>query len=411
MIFQVCLSLGQGHSPQESFDDTLLGDILTNEVDVSDSSFAELSDVDSAGTIIAHTFTHIRTCIYVHTSVNVHIIAATMFPLPLEETIPAKSIFTKLLPGRRYALRCGYFLGGLTKGESLFDAVLAQVYEYAEFWTLPLDIEADGLKHHSSSAASAPGLSPENVLHCVPVSLLSIGQSSMWTDSGLFGSCHTSYSKTPAPVDEPAASEAAAVGLLGANYVETVELTFSDEPLAFCLLGDIFSKLQSETASGEDSGSAPTSAGRYIEQIDWVYRKSSLFGQRSGILRNIPMFLSWTDSSAGSLRLLRHEEEAFKQYRKDLKRFQKKSSGTSSSSSKQKKGTTAGAAPTLRRPALVNPLRPVDMVTINFVSSKIIICARFLSRSLPVVFSYPGLGYSDSCGCVVRAAGECGSVA
>ena len=54
MIFQVCLSLGQGHSPQESFEDTLLGDLLTNEVDVSDSSFAELSDVDSAGITIAH---------------------------------------------------------------------------------------------------------------------------------------------------------------------------------------------------------------------------------------------------------------------------------------------------------------------------------------------------------------------
>ena len=49
MIFQACLSLGQGHSPQDSFEDTLLGDIHTNEIDVSDSSFAEQSDVDSAG--------------------------------------------------------------------------------------------------------------------------------------------------------------------------------------------------------------------------------------------------------------------------------------------------------------------------------------------------------------------------
>ena len=305
-----------------------------------------------------------------------------MFPLSLEETVPAKSIFTKLLPGRRYALRCGYFLGGITKGESLFDAVLAQVYEYAEFWTLPLDTEADGLKHHSSSAVSGPGSTSENTLHCVPVSLLSIGQSSMWTDSGLYGSGNTSpaYSRRVAPSSE----ETAAMGLLGANYAEIVELTFSDEPLAFCLLGDVFSKLQAETAAAEDTlaGSTPASASRFIEQIDWVYRKSSLFGQRSGILRNIPMFLSWTDSSAGSLRLLRHEEEAFKQYKKDLKRFQKKSSSSSSSSSsKQKKNTPTGAMPTLRRPVLVNPLKPVDMViTINavvYITYHIIILSRF----------------------------------
>lgn len=362
MIFQACLSLGSGHSPEDTFDDTLLGDIHTNEVDVSDSSFAELSDVDSAGMNDVMLILIPDTTYYTN-----NISPATMFPPTLEETMPAKVIFTNLIPGRRYALRCGYFLGGITKGESLFDAVQAQVYEYAEFWTLPLDTEADGLKHHSSSGPSAAGSSTESHLHCVPVSLLSIGQSSMWKDSGLYGSSKpsSSYSKAAqASAQKPTETKVTAVKLLDANYVERVDVTFSDEPVVLCLLGDVFSKVRSESSSGEDAGPIPTSASHFVEQIDWVYRKSSLFGHRSGILRNVPMVLSWTDSSPGSLRSLRHEEEAFKQYRKDLKRSQKKSN-SNSSSSKQKKNISSGAAPTLRRPALVNPLRPVDMVISN----------------------------------------------
>lgn len=319
MIFQVCLSLGSNYSPRDSFEDSLLSAIDTSEVDVSDGTFSE---VDST---------------------------ATAYPIPLEEIPPAKCIFKDLLPGRRYALRCGYFLEGMTKGESLFDAVFSQVYEYSEFWTLPSDSDNNHVHY-----------SPDDPPVCSPISLLALGQGSLWTDAGSFRAASLSQkpsASSPSTFQNENNQDESSTANEMASFLN-VDVNFVDEPIVCCLLGDVFSKLQSE------NDSAVVSTAYYTENIDWIYRKSKLLASNVGLLRNAASFLAWTDSSANSLRLLRHEEEAFKQYRKDLKRFNRKAS-TNTSSGKPKKNTNSANPPALHRPAIENPLKPLSMVMIT----------------------------------------------
>mmetsp|Transcript_26911 Transcript_26911/g.36960 ORF Transcript_26911/g.36960 Transcript_26911/m.36960 type:complete len:1010 (-) Transcript_26911:94-3123(-) len=352
MIFQLCAALSPSHSPAESFEDCLLSNIFTVEVDATPPSTAQRhhssEDINSTTNTTSN-------------DSNMIIIAS------LEEVMPIKCVFKDLKPGTRYAVRCGYHLSAEPTTASnaakksqlspLFDAVLSQVFEYAEFWTLPADGEASNPNPKVGNAVEGDvtGSGGASVTVFAPVSLLSVGQSSLWSpDTDPF----TGMSRVPKNPNPSQESEKEEENNVVKKEGEEVKVSFSNEPTVCCVLGDVFTPLLNNSSTNNATNSNAISNGSYLQWLDKLYRSSGMLGDKHGLLRNCAAYFAWSDRGSDGLATLRLEEEAFKIFKRDLKRFQKKNaaSGGAGGSNKQK-GRPVGSAPVLRRPPTAVPLQ------------------------------------------------------